>query len=97
MRNFDCGISIFAGTTALVGVVTIGVRKVVFLINIEYGCHPEALEGCALDVRQCIAAGAKRENMTILAFARILREPQHDTFFIFRTPMVTTPTKAKNY
>ena len=39
----------------------------------------------------------------VKAFARMLREPQHDTpynicgkQFIFRTPIVTTPARAEN-
>jgi hypothetical protein len=59
--------------------------------NIQYGSHPEALEGCALGIRQCIAADAKRESITIQAFVRMLRVPQHDILFFFRITMGLKP------
>jgi hypothetical protein len=75
-----------------VGDNTIAVRK------IKKGCHAEALEACALG----IANYALALMHGVKAFARMLRVPQHDTLpntcgrkFIFRTPVVTTPTKAK--
>jgi hypothetical protein len=78
---------------ALVGVVTIGVRK------IKKGCHAEALEACALG----IADYALAVMHGVKAFAHMVREPHHDTLlnicgrkFIFRTPLVTTPAKARD-
>jgi hypothetical protein len=59
--------------SALVGVITISVRK------IKKGCHAEALEACALGIANYALAfmhGGK-------AFARMLRVPQHDTLPIF--------------